>query len=107
MSGNELLELPELNGVPLSTAHAVSSLALNFALKWHDMRLIKDGAMYQQKKLEGENFQLIDLADVFETAKLIELHILGSPNRLSQALIEGVAEVLLGDDPQTAAERAG
>jgi hypothetical protein len=94
MSDNPLLDMPELNDVPMSAPHAISSLALNFALKWIDTSMIKDGTLYQQKKMEGANFHVIDLPDVFDIARQFEAHILSSPGRISAMVIECVGEAI-------------
>lgn len=102
------LDIPGMGDVPISAAHGISALALNMALKWHDMGMIKDGAMYQQKKLEGANIRLIDLPDVLETARQFEMHILAGPSRISElvmdALTEAVVEVIDDDNDQQSEE---
>ncbi len=94
MGNDNLLDLEAIKDAPVSPATAIAAVALNFAMKWYDMTTIKDGAMYQQKKLEGANFQYYDFPDVLERAKEIELWILGSPSRLSQAVLEVIADEL-------------
>lgn len=100
------LDLPGMGDTPISAAHGISALALNLALKWLDMGMIKDGSLYQQKKLEGANIRLIDLPDVLATAREFEKHILGSPNRLSELVIEALGEAVdevLNEDGDEAA----
>ena len=53
-------------------------------MKYHDMGMVKDGALYQQYKLEGRNIRTIGLEDVFETAMKIELHLLGASDRIAK-----------------------
>jgi hypothetical protein len=36
--------LEPLKDTPIAPAHGIAALALNMALKWHDMSLVKDGA---------------------------------------------------------------
>lgn len=76
--------------VPLGTSHGIAAIALQMAMKYHDMTIVKDGAMYQQLKLEGKNIGVIGLADVFETAKQIERHLLGSEQRIAQMVIDAL-----------------
>ena len=97
MSENPLLDIEHLNSEPISQGTAVSALALNFAMKYHDINTVQDGTLYQQYKLEGRNMQTLHLDMIFETARRFEAWIIGSPNRLSAMIIEGVAEVLLDD----------
>lgn len=92
--GNELLNLPELKEVALSTPHAISSLAMNFAMKFHDINTVQEGALYQQMKLEGKNLSPLFLEYVFETAARIELWLMRSPNRLSEALLNEFADAV-------------
>jgi hypothetical protein len=66
-----------LPNAPVAPAHGIAALALSFALKYHDTTIIKDGAMYQQYKLEGRNLRPLHLNEVFETAIRIEAHLLG------------------------------
>lgn len=96
MSENPLLDLEPIADQPLPPSVAVSALAMNFALKWHDMRLIKDGTLYQQKKMEGANIQLIDMADVLRTAQQFEAWLLAGQNRHSQMLRDGVIKQFIG-----------
>jgi hypothetical protein len=58
-------ELQPIGDVPVAPAHGVAAIALHVAIKYHDMGMIKDGALYQQYKLEGDNITTIALADVF------------------------------------------
>lgn len=90
---NPLLNLEGMDSDPLPTSVAISALAMNFAMKWHDMSLIKDGAMYQQKKLEGANIELISLDSVFETAARFERHFLTSSDRIAGIVIDVLAEI--------------
>lgn len=91
---DNLLAIEGADNAPIPTSVGIAAIALNMALKWHDMRLIKDGALYQQKKLAGENFEFIDLNSVFETAKQIEAHLMHSPDRLSGLVLEVIEDVL-------------
>jgi len=71
----------------ISPAHGIAAIALQMAMKYHDMSMIKDGAMYQQYKLEGRNITNIDLSDVFETAIQIEAHLLASSERVAEIIV--------------------
>ena len=73
---------------PVAPAHGIAAIALSMAMKYHDMGMVKDGALYQQYKLEGRNITTIGLADVFETAIQIEAHLLGSSDRISKLIID-------------------
>lgn len=91
-AGENLLDMPEIADAPVTPATGIAAIALNFALKWHDMSIVKDGALYQQFKLEGRNIETMDLADVFETAMKFEAHLLGSQNRLSEIIFDALAD---------------
>lgn len=94
-SAEDFGALDPVADLPVSQAHAVASLALNFAMKYHDIATIQDGTLYQQYKLEGRNMTTLHLDMVFETAVRIEQWIMNTPNRLSETiynnLIEGIA----------------
>lgn len=112
MSDNPLLELSEVVDAPISPATGIAALAMNFALKYHDINHIHDGQLYQQYKIEGRNIAPLSLEWVFETARRIELHIMAAPNRLTDVLLEAVVEGVLnaeeerdvGDDPEPIGE---
>lgn len=93
-AADNLLEIPEIKDAPMSTATAISSIALNFALKYWDLNMVRDGTLYQAYKLEGRTLEGLSLAQVFDTARQIEEHILGAPGRLSELVVEVVREVL-------------
>lgn len=106
--GENLLALEPIKDAPMSPAAAMASLALNFALKYHDINTVQDGALYQQYKLEGRNMRDLQLDMVFETAMRIEAHLLAAPNRLSEmifeAVVDGVREGIEGEGPAEEAE---
>lgn len=97
MSDNPLLDLEEVKDAPISPATGISALALNFAMKYCDINTVQDGALYQQYKLEGKNMRALHLDMVFEAAKKFEAWILDAPTRLSQIVMDGIAETLLED----------
>lgn len=89
-----LLSLEPIKDTPMSPAVAVAGVALSLALKYHDINMVKDGALYQQYKLEGKNFRDLHLDVVFETAIRIEQHLMTSSNRLSETIYGGLIEAL-------------
>lgn len=97
-----LLSIPEIADLPTSPALAVGSIALNMAMKYHDITTVQDGTLYQQFKMEGKNLQGLHLDMVFDTAKRIEIHLMTTSNRLSDVvygtMIEAVAA--LSDDDE-------
>lgn len=92
---NPLLDVGQLNDAAVSPSTAVAALALNFAMKYHDINTVQDGTLYQQYKLEGRNMTPLHLDMVFETARRFEEHIITAPNRLAELIIEGVAEAVM------------
>lgn len=84
-------ELEPLKDAPAAPAHVIASIALNMAMKYHDITLVKDGILYQQYKLEGRNMPSLHLDIVFETAIKIERHLLMSSERIATMIIEAVA----------------
>ena len=101
--GKPFQELAPLGSAPVAPAHVVASIALNMALKYHDIATIKDGAMYQQYKLEGRNIRELHLDMVFETAILMEAHLLGSSERIAKLVVDAIG-VGIEDDPNVPAE---
>ena len=83
--------LEPLGGSPLGVAHGIAALALNFALKYHDITTVQDGTLYQQYKLEGRNFRELHLAEVFDTAIQMEMHLLGASKRIANLVIDAIA----------------
>jgi hypothetical protein len=86
----DMKALEPLKDTPIAPAHGIAAVALNMAMKYHDIQMIKDGALYQQYKLEGKNFQSLSLADVFETAIQIEAHLLGASDRIAKIVIDAI-----------------
>lgn len=102
----ELLDIGPLNEERMSPAVAVASVAMNFALKYHDINTVQEGALYQQYKLEGRNMRDLHLDMVFETAKRIELHLITSANRLSEEVYRTLIEAIAAEPgpPEEAGE---
>lgn len=93
--------LEAIQDVPIAPAHGIAAVALNMAMKYHDLAIIKDGAMYQQYKLEGRNIREIDIDQVFETAIKIEVWLLGASDRIAKIVIDCVKDAVIEaeDDP--------
>lgn len=102
MGENMLNDLEVIGDAPVSPATAIAGLALNFAMKWHDMTLIKDGAMYQQKKLEGANIEVIDFQSVLDTAAKLEAWLIGASDRISGIVVQMLADESDEDGEQPA-----
>ena len=91
-AGEELKELATTMGdAPVAPAHGIAAIALSMALKYHDTCMIKDGALYQQYKIEGRNFRELHLDTVFETAIQIEHHLLASSERIANIVVDALA----------------
>lgn len=102
--------LPEevVKEAPIGPFVGIATLALNMALKFHDTTIIKDGAMYQQYKLEGRNLRTLDLDAVFETAIKMEQHLVNANHRVAQMIVVEALESKLEDvpDPDNAGDTA-
>lgn len=72
----------------------VASIALNLAMKYHDISTVQDGALYQQYKLEGRNMRELHIDIVFETAMQIEKHLIAANRRIADALIATMVEAI-------------
>jgi hypothetical protein len=88
----DLLSIPEGDKLTVPPQVGLSAIALNFAMKYADIITIKDGALYQQYKLEGRNIQVLHLKEVFYYAEQIEKHLLETPSRLANLVLEAVCE---------------
>lgn len=73
---------------------AIAAIALNMAMKYHDMNIVKDGALYQQYKLEGRNLPPSKLEMVFKDAREIELYLIESNDRINELLVGTAARVI-------------
>lgn len=101
--------IDEVKDMPVTRQVGMAAIALNFALKYHDINTVQDGALYQQYKLEGRNMRDLHLDMVFYTAEQIERHLLNAPSRLALMVLEAVAsdiEGALEDDPEAAGGEA-
>lgn len=83
---------------PVAPAHGIAALALDMAIKYHDVSVVKDGALYQQYKLEGKNMRELNLDTVFETAIKMELHLLAASDRIAKVIVDALS-VEVVDDP--------
>ena len=77
----------------IGPAVGVASIALNMAMKYHDINTVQDGALYQQYKLEGKNMRPLHIDMVFETAIQIEKHLVGANKRVMDALLATLVEI--------------
>lgn len=102
--GDELKALePAMGNTAVAPAHGIAAIALSMAMKYHDMNMVHDGALYQQYKLEGRNMREINLDAVFETAIRIEMHLLAASDRIAKVVVDALA-VAVDDDPPPEAE---
>lgn len=98
---DNLLTIKGAEDAPVAAPMAVAMIALNMALKYHDINTVQDGALYQQYKLEGKNMTGLHLDHVFETARRIERHLLISSREISEIMVTGVIDALqaaVGED---------
>jgi hypothetical protein len=82
--------LEPLKDTPIAPAHGIAAIALNMAIRYHDISTIKDGTLYQQYKLEGRNFRELHLDMVFETAIKMEAHLLGASERIAKLVVDAI-----------------
>lgn len=93
-----------IGDAPIAPAHGIAALALDMAIKYHDIHMVKDGALYQQYKLEGKNMKPLHLDMVFETAIKIEAHLLGASERIAKVIVDAL-EVAAEDKSSTKANK--
>lgn len=101
VSENAFKGLEPLKDTPIAPAHGIAAIALNMAMKYHNIGMVKDGALYQQYKLEGKNIVPLHLDMVFETAIKIEAWLLGSSDRIAKLIVDAL-EVRVENDDETA-----
>ena len=77
----------QLQHEPVGPMVGISALALNMALKYHDINTVQDGLLYQQYKLEGRNMHGLHMDMVFETAIRIEEHLVSANKRVAKMLV--------------------
>ena len=99
------LAAKHLPDVPVAPAHGIAAIALDMAMKYHDMNMVKDGALYQQYKIEGRNMNNLHLDMVFETAMKIEVHLLMSEERIAKIVIDALEVAVEGDEPEAPIEQ--
>jgi hypothetical protein len=92
-------DLEPLKEVKLAPSHGIAALALNFALKYHDINTVQDGTLYQQYKLEGRNMRDLHLDMVFETALKIEVHLLGASERIAKLVVDAIRADVDEEEP--------
>jgi hypothetical protein len=90
--------LEPIKDTAVAPAHGIAALALNFALKYHDINTVQDGELYQQYKLEGRNMTSLHLDHVFDTAIKIEAHLLGASERIAKLVVDAL-EIEVTDEP--------
>jgi hypothetical protein len=89
--GDELIEVAAVSpNTPVAPAHAIASIALSMAMKYHGINTVQDGALYQQYKLEGKNMQSLHIGMVLETAARLEAWLLGSSERIASLMIDAL-----------------
>jgi hypothetical protein len=99
--GNPFKELGPIKDAPIAPAHGIAAIALNMALKYHDIATVQDGTLYQQYKLEGKNFRELHLDHVFETAMQMEAYLLGASERIAKIVVDAIA-FKVDDEPEEA-----
>lgn len=96
--------LEPIKGTAVAPAHGIAAIALNMALKYHDINMVKDGALYQQYKLEGKNFREFHLDEVFETAIKMEAFLLGASERIAKLVVDAISIHVEDDPPEEGSE---
>lgn len=89
----------KMGDAPVAPAQGIAAIALSMSMKYHDISTVKDGALYQQYKLEGKNLIPIHLDMVFETAIQIERHLLGASERIAKLVVDAIEFQLEYDKP--------
>lgn len=86
--GDAMAGMPEeVQNTQIGPMIGVAAIALNMALKYHDIATVQDGTLYQQYKLEGRNMCELHLDIVFETAMQIEEHLISANKRVAMLMV--------------------
>jgi len=96
--------VPHMGNAPIAPAHGIAAIALSMSMKYHNINTVKDGALYQQYKLEGKNMVPLHLDMVFADAERIETWLLGASDRIAKVVAETIVEGIKDgafDDPQS------
>lgn len=98
-TADDFKELATLSpDTPVAPAHGIAALALSMAIRYHDSGVIKDGALYQQYKLEQRNIETLTLDMVFETAIKIEKHLLAGSKRIADIVVDALEAAVEADE---------
>ena len=98
-------DLPELaQNEPIGPMVGISAMALNMALKFHDINTIQDGQLYQQYKLEGKNMRGLHLDMVFETAIRMETHLVAANKRVAKMIVAAALAEDIEAEPEGAVD---
>jgi hypothetical protein len=97
---DDFKELEPLKDTPIAPAHGIAAIALNMALKYHDISTVQDGTLYQQYKLEGKNLPPLHLDMVFDTAMKMEAFLLGASERIAKLVVDAITEGTDDRDPR-------
>lgn len=95
VEGKEIAE-QMMNGIEpikdtaISPSIGIASIALNMAMKFHDINTVQDGALYNAYKLDGKNFTPLHLDMVFHTAEQIETWLLGASDRIAKSIFDAI-----------------
>lgn len=101
------LNLPAIENEKVSPGLAVASIALSLAVTYHTNSIIKDGAMYQQLKLEGKDIKSSGVEDVIDIARQFEIHLLQSSERIAGIIIDAATEYMENDLTPSQSSRVG
>ena len=82
----------EIKDEPIGPMISVATIALNLALKYHDINTVQDGVLYQQYKMEGKNLPSLHLDEVFHTALQIEVHLIAANKRVARLMVLAALE---------------
>lgn len=99
--------LEPIQNTPVAPAHGIAAIALSMSLKYHDIATVQDGTLYQQYKLEGKNFRELHIDHVFETAILMEIHLMGASDRIAKLLVDCIKDAVIENDDDNAEQEPG
>ena len=100
-------DLAPIKDAKVAPAQGIAAIALSLAVRYHDIATVKDGALYQQYKLEGKNLLPLHLDMVFETAIKMEAHLLGASDRIAKLVVDAITMIEDKDEAEGPGSDAG
>jgi plasmid maintenance system antidote protein VapI len=94
----DLISIPGGEDLPINPMVGIGAIALNMAINYLDMTVVKDGQLYQQLKIEGKEIKGVSLETAFHYAKQIERHLMGTSDRIAGIVLDAISHGIASDE---------